>query len=403
MLNNRPLTLIEAARAGDLNRVQELLANKKTDINQEEKDGTTALIAAADNNQVNMVNALLIWGEDINKVNLSQYSALTIASIKGHVEIVYRLLVNGADMDVTGLTLAIEAGHVNVVRMLLALGRNLNLNSELHGFAPLEYVAMSNNLEMARVLLRYRENISNVTVRNAIHGAILHNHVDMVLLLASNEVDAALLVTARKGKEEIVRALLANHAKIDFTDGGGYTALMLASEFGNLNVVNLLLAHPEAANTINQISSGRSALMIASKKNQFNVLRALLAAGANVNVQDYGGFTALMQAAKKGYVDIVRELLFWNAGTGKEYQNTSSQTALDLAVHDEYLVSLMEEHIKERENYDTLKKEMESFFSGKIKLSETKSTFFLNNSLVKIIGGYASPTVEVKPSEKRTP
>jgi ankyrin repeat protein len=250
---------------------------------------------------------------------------------------------------------------------------------------------------MVRTFLMYRTNIYMTT---AIEAAIDRDHVDMVLLLASNEADSGdvLRIAARKGNEKMARVLLANHVKIDSKNDLGYTALMTASEFGHSNVVNLLLAHPDASITIDQTDPlGQTALMKASRTNQLNALRALLTAGANINRQDSGGFTSLMEATRFAHFEIVRELLIWNACT--ESENARFETALDLA-DDQNLVSLIEEHIKERESYDKLKKEMESFFSGKVKLSETKSILFLPRALVNIIDKYACPTVEDKPAKK---
>ncbi len=52
---NKQFILIEAARAGDLKTVQQLLAIKETNINEQDSNGTTALMAATVGNHVNIM------------------------------------------------------------------------------------------------------------------------------------------------------------------------------------------------------------------------------------------------------------------------------------------------------------------------------------------------------------
>jgi len=401
---DRPYTLIEAARAGDLKTVQELLADKKNDIDQHDSNDTTALIAAADCNQINMVNALLIWGADINLADANHMTALMKAAEKGHYEIVFKLLAMKPDIRKVNLQsesvlmLAVKADHLNVVRLLLSYDTNLLYAMDNDNFTPLEYAAANNNLPMARELLAYEEDDSrNITA--AVRIAVDHGHVDMVLLLctANKEIaPMALRMAASKGNAEIVSALLANHVKIDVKNSQGITALMLASEYGHLNVVNLLLAHPEAANTINQTStfSEQTALMYAK---YLPIVRVLLTAGADVNHQDVRGRSALSMSfgkdKKELTLELVKELLIWGSALHK---NIDGATPLDYAKVPNQVAALqfMEEHIKERETYEERKKEMKSFF-------ETTNTFFPAPIVSIIVDEYATPTIKVTPAKKQ--
>jgi ankyrin repeat protein len=76
-------------------------------------------------------------------------------------------------------------------------------------------------------------------------------------------------------------------------------------------------------------SHGRSALMLAAERGDSDIVRALLDAGAKVDHRDEHGGTALMEAVRAGNADLVALLIFW-----KEDLNARSDdgaTALKLA------------------------------------------------------------------------
>jgi len=275
--------------------------------------------------------------------------------------------------------------------------------SVIEGLTAPEYVAANNNLAMARELLVYREKFNTPY---AIQKAVDHGHINMVLLFASHETDAgtALNMAAKVGNAKMVGALLANDVKIDAKNEIGYSALMTASEFGHQDVVNVILAHPDAAETVNQTGpSQQTALMFAARMRHLEVARALLAAGANINAQDQGGYTALLYAMDSRTIPaslkFINELLICGANTVIE---NVENTSVDFAKLPSKTVILREvrEHIEERNNYENLKSENKSFFARKVKLSETTTTFFFPKNLVDIIDEYSSPTVKVKRAKK---
>ena len=82
-----PISLIEAASKGDIDTVRTLLA-KGADVNAEDNDGNTALMASAKNGHTNIVQVLLKQGADVNAKTKSGETALMIAKKMGHEEIV---------------------------------------------------------------------------------------------------------------------------------------------------------------------------------------------------------------------------------------------------------------------------------------------------------------------------
>ena len=78
---------------------------------------------------------------------------------------------------------------------------------------------------------------------------------------------------------------------MNLLDNHGWTALTIASQFGHVEVVRLLL---EAGADMNLVDNhGWTALTIASSNCQVGVVRLLLEAGADFNLANNRGFTAL--------------------------------------------------------------------------------------------------------------
>ena len=122
---------------------------------------------------------------------------------------------------------------------------------------------------------------------------------------------------ASKGDVEGVRALLRAGADCDDCAAGsrddsdsdldGDTALMVASENGHRDVVELLVG---AGADVNQVDEdGWTALMCASNNGHREVVEALVGAGADVNLAKKNGETALMLASQSGRRDVVKVLV----------------------------------------------------------------------------------------------
>ncbi|XP_008421740.1 KN motif and ankyrin repeat domain-containing protein 1-like isoform X2 [Poecilia reticulata] len=89
----------------------------------------------------------------------------------------------------------------------------------------------------------------------------------------------ALMLAVSHGRLDMVRALLAQGAKVNIQDDEGSTALMCASEHGHVDIVKLLLAQPNCDATLTD-SDDSSALSVALEAGH-NDIAVLLYAHAN--------------------------------------------------------------------------------------------------------------------------
>lgn len=96
---------------------------------------------------------------------------------------------------------------------------------------------------------------------------------------ANSATTAPLMVAAREGKADVVRALLSGNAvNVNMTDAQGNTPLIEAARFGHDDVVRALIERGADSKAKNK--EGQTALMLASKNGHDGVVRRLKEAGA---------------------------------------------------------------------------------------------------------------------------
>jgi ankyrin repeat protein len=247
---------------------------------------------AINNNNIVAVAELLAAGTDVNLQEKNGSTALMIAAQRGHTIIIKLLLaaaranVNLQEIDgYTALMWAARNGHTEIVKLLLAAARaNVNLQ-ERNGYTALTLAVSHGRTEIIKLLLAAGADVN----------------------LQKRGGDTALMLAASDGRTEIIKLLLAAGANVNLQKRGGDTALMLAAFMGYTEVIKLLLA--TEANVNLQEKNGHTALIDAVYMGHTEVVKLLLATGANVNLLGKDGATALMSAAQRFHTKIVRLLL----------------------------------------------------------------------------------------------
>jgi ankyrin repeat protein len=161
-------------------------------------------------------------------------------------------------------------------------------------------------------------------------------------VLGQAKSDPELVVAAREGDLETVRALLAKRTNVNAAARDGATAVLWAAHHANLPMVRALVAAGANVNVPNRYGmtplleasrtgdtpmiaellkagadikesahpEGETPLMAASRTGKLDAVALLLKAGADPNVADsFQTQTALMRAAEEGHVDVVNALL----------------------------------------------------------------------------------------------
>lgn len=115
-------------------------------------------------------------------------------------------------------------------------------------------------------------------------------------------------------------------ANVDFENGDGKTALMLAIECGNEQAVQALIF--SGANLNKSDKSGFTAIMLACQKNHTSIVDLLSSAGADVHAKRSNGSTAFFIASYYGHTAVVEMLIKL---VDKNAKNNDGVTALAIA------------------------------------------------------------------------
>ena len=91
-----PLDLFEACAAGEIERVERLVDERDTAINDWSGDGWTPLHLAAASNNLDAIKSLIAQGADVSAANGEGKSALSLAQEKNHREAAALLRRHGA-------------------------------------------------------------------------------------------------------------------------------------------------------------------------------------------------------------------------------------------------------------------------------------------------------------------
>ena len=145
----------------------------------------------------------------------------------------------------------------------------------------------------------------------------------------------ALMIATQYGYLEIVKELLIAGADPNASRTDGATALLWASLQGYLEVVQELLkagANPNATT----IEVGETSLIYSSRSGRLDIAHELLVRGANPNASTNIGLTPLMYATSNNHLEMVQKLLERGANPNATSKDTK-QTALMVACQYGYI------------------------------------------------------------------
>jgi uncharacterized protein len=357
--------LLTAVRNHDREGVRLLVG--KVDVNAAEPDGSTALLLAAQSNDLETVNLLLKAGANPQVANRYGATPLSAAATYADKGVVESLLKAGANPEVrvtrsgqTVLMTASRVGNVGAVTALLDRGVDVNAKESDRGQTALMWAAAEGHPEVVSLLMSHGADPKIRSVDRNTAGARLQSATPVA------NVDrgglTALMLAARQGQVGSSRALLEGGADANQTDPDGNNALVLAVLNVHYDVANLLLDRGADPNLANK--QGRTALYTAvdirnrdlsplparsetDTLSSMDFILSLLKHGANVNARltaatpisrstnDPGdktlaaGATPFMRAARSTDIPLMRVLL--EHGADPKLGNTDGLNPLMVA------------------------------------------------------------------------
>ncbi|HEY6510286.1 MAG TPA: ankyrin repeat domain-containing protein, partial [Vicinamibacterales bacterium] len=257
-------TLLDAVERGDRTAALRLLATGAKP-NVPGPDGTTALMWAASNDDLELVRALIRAGADVKAKNHFGTSALAEAAIIGSAPIIDALLKAGADANFrnpegeTPLMAAARSGNVAAAKLLVEAGADVNAK-ETFG------------------------------EQSALMWAAAQSQAAMVQFLASKGAD----LNARGVVRQWERKVITEPRPKDM-NRGGFTPLIYAAREGCVECARHLIA--AGADPDLEDPERITPLNMALMNLHFDFAAYMVKAGADVNKWDFFGRSPLYMAA----------------------------------------------------------------------------------------------------------
>ena len=362
-IGGSPSPLLAAVQSGEAAKVTSALAAPCNEVHTE-LEGETPLHEAARRGAAPIVRLLLAAGAR------TDYAALYLAAEQGNPAVVRALLEAGGipqperAQDRSPLDVAVWRGNADAARLLVKAGaKTSSIKVDLHD------AARAGSLETLKLLVEFgaqvnqrdREGLAAIHVavrerRPAVIAALLDAGADVNLPDGDGQPPLHMAILSawtsdrpaeKKAALEMVGLLISRGAKLDMlqhspgrgsSTGEGHTPLTLAAEFGQVDIVKMLLDKGVGINTTD--NAGRTALHYAAelsasrdvrdmRPTQLEMIQLLLQRGANVNAIDTKGDSPLCRALRGDPVNprikIAEILLKAGARTLSDWERQCSQ------------------------------------------------------------------------------
>jgi ankyrin repeat protein len=286
-----PSAIVDAAQQGNRDALRAALKDGG-DVNAAQGDGMTPLHWAAQRNDVEMADLLLYAGANVKATTrIGGYTPLLVAAKAGNAKVIDTLLMHGADPDrttangTTPLMFAAAAGNVDAVRSLAYYSTNINARESVKGETALDFAAYAGRADVIRVLTAAGAD-PNVT---------------------TNERDLAPFAKEEQEQQAAFRG----------GGNGGAGAANAGGRGGRAGAPGAPAA-PQIPGVTRQYNytelvgywGGLSPLHIASRQGQMESAKALIEAGADVNLRSAGDrITPMVIATINGNFDLAKYML----------------------------------------------------------------------------------------------
>jgi ankyrin repeat protein len=376
-LNGKTAGVFEGATAligaidGDAGEIVGLLLSKGADPNAAGADGVTPLMTAVIGQKEDLVKLLLEKGALPGTAGPGGVTPLILAAARGNQDIVDRLIAAGADINavmssgepffsnprggdfgIGALGVAIDSKNMNLALDLLTRGCNPEFGS-METDIPLT-VAKWGTVELAKALESREKSIVMDRQLFLLGAPPIEMHLRNMLAkiafwAAYNEDSGMLDYVLDKGADPtkdndmgmapLILASVSNHPKtvkrlldagvdINALDSDGDSALSLAIEMKNEQVVKLL--REKHAQTIDYPGLSKEATMLAAANDgALGTVIDMWNEGISLNIEDELGNTPLILASKAGHGGTVRAL--YRLGASISHRNAEGDAAWDLA------------------------------------------------------------------------
>ncbi|WP_295154390.1 ankyrin repeat domain-containing protein [uncultured Brachyspira sp.] len=296
---------------------------------------------AVENHNIEIVKYLIFIGQDVNaQIFFDGFytdSPMKVAAENGNIEIAKLLMDKGADLNSSDdyIYYAVDYGNYDIAKLLID-NDVFNLNTNTTREEAIKLAKNNKYYEIEKLLSS--EDTDNIEGYDDIMNAVSKGDIKALEKLIKEDTElnkeydkiTPLGLAAARNDKDMVRFLAEMGADINLEDGYGYTPLIKAMNYRNMNLAkNIIDLKPD----LNAVCSatGDTPLTYLISKVHFgsDICYYLIKNGADVNKKDNNGDTPLILAVQGISYGILGVIV--NMGADYNIKNNDGQTAIDIA------------------------------------------------------------------------
>lgn len=315
----------------------------------------SSLCEAASRGNVEIVQALLDKGRDVNKELDGNNSALALAASNGHLDVVNKLLTHHINVDIISSAVdVVSPDHPEIKEILLARQKELREYNEV-----INAVKEGDYDKCKAILSSYLKSGTNNSIGSSGKSSLPQTFLHMAVAANKEGSVRALLELGADPSQRDIKNIRPSDLVVNGERGIAINNLLAQAlhdrllgsiKNGDVNKVEQGIINFRAIKDADidfLTTDGTTALHLAVLSGDSNVVHSLLEVGdAKINVRDANQQTPLEIAAQKGHADIVKLFLT------KHIDVKIMQAALGRVAEDHpEIKSILQERVKELQDY----------------------------------------------------
>lgn len=279
---------------------------------------------STDNADPGIVDYLIAKGAKLNDPNIPLGNVIVRSIHKGNAPVVSKLIAAGAkasDLESetsSGVIQALNAGDAETAILLINSGADIH-KIDTDGYSALALAAKQNMTNVFEILVKKGADV-NQTSRNTsaipIEIVLSNDQAEMLEIMFNNGLkaspDAVLLRAISAKTNNVISVALKHGARPNIMNLSGQPVLWLAIVKDNNEAAKALI-EAGALLDVQDKEKGISPLSLAIARGNVEMVNYLLERKANPDLIDSNGFSSLAYAAAYGQAEIVKALIAHNA------------------------------------------------------------------------------------------
>ncbi|PTY40036.1 ankyrin repeat domain-containing protein [Brachyspira hampsonii] len=305
----------------------------------------TLIPEAVRENNIEMVKYLLSIGQDIDaQIFYDGFwvdSPLKVAAENGYIEMAKFLIDEGANLNSADDYMLYAYNNYDITKLLVD-NDVFNLNTNTTREEAIELVKNSKYYEIEKLLSS--EDSNNIDGYDELMNAISKGDMKALEKLIKDDTDlnkqydkiTPLSLAAARNDKEMVKFLAEKGADINLEDGYGYTPLIIAMKYRNINLVKDIIDLKPDLNAICS-ATGDTPLTYLVREVWFgtDACYYMIKNGADVNKKNDNGDTPLIVAVENVVGSYGMLGVIINMGADYNIKNNDGKTAMDIVIEED--------------------------------------------------------------------